>query len=159
MPQTTNSYKGATVLYGGTIEFSSLEDASQPSSIGASEEFAQNWIWSGGTWLYTGGSTSTNRSAKLYEATEFNISNSGATVSMNGALEGEGDFILGGRGKLSIAHTKYFGHTGKTILKGGTLYLSTVDAAKAGIGSSSQLVLAGGTLQTKGESSNYETCR
>ncbi|MBO7267269.1 MAG: autotransporter-associated beta strand repeat-containing protein [Bacteroidaceae bacterium] len=154
---TTNSYKGATVLYGGTIELSSLKDASQPSSIGASEEFAQNWIWSGGTWLYSGGSTSTNRSAKLYEATEFNISNSSATVSMNGALEGEGDFILGGRGKLSVAHTKYFGHTGKTILKGGTLYLSTVDAAKAGIGSSSLLVLAGGTLQTKGESSNYET--
>ena len=44
---TENSYTGATVLYGGEIEFASLKDASLPSSIGASEEFAQNWIWSG----------------------------------------------------------------------------------------------------------------
>ena len=154
---TENTYTGATVLYGGEIEFASLKDASLPSSIGASEEFAQNWIWSGGTWRYTGGSTSTNRSAKLYEPTEFNITNTGVVVTMNGVLEGEGDFILGGNGRLTVANTQFFGYTGKTILRGGTLYLSTVDVAKAGIGSSPLLVLEGGTLQTKGESSNYET--
>lgn len=154
---TSNTYTGATVLYGGVIELPTLKNAAVASSIGASEEFSQNWIWSGGTWLYTGGSTSTNRSAKLYEPTEFNIANSSATVTMSGALEGDGDFILDGAGQLTVSNTGFFGHKGKTILKGGTLYLSTVDVAKAGIGSSSGLVLAGGTLRTKGENSNYET--
>lgn len=154
---TSNTYTGATVLYGGVIELPTLKSAAVASSIGASEEFSQNWIWSGGTWLYTGGSTSTNRSAKLYEPTEFNIANSSATVTMSGALEGDGDFILGGAGQLTVSNTGFFGHKGKTILEGGTLYLSTVDVAKAGIGSSSGLVLAGGTLRTKGENSNYET--
>lgn len=154
---TSNTYTGATVLYGGVIELPTLKNAAMASSIGASEEFSQNWIWSGGTWLYTGGSTSTNRSAKLYEPTEFNIANSSATVTMSGALEGDGDFILDGAGQLTVSNTGFFGHKGKTILKGGTLYLSTVDVAKAGIGSSSGLVLAGGTLRTKGENSNYET--
>lgn len=154
---TSNTYTGATVLYGGVIELPTLKNAAMASSIGASEEFSQNWIWSGGTWLYTGGSTSTNRSAKLYEPTEFNIANSSATVTMSGALEGDGDFILDGAGQLTVSNTGFFGHKGKTILKGGTLYLSTVDVAKAGIGTSSGLVLAGGTLRTKGENSNYET--
>ena len=154
---TANTYTGATVLYGGTIEFSTLKDAAVPSSIGASEEFAQNWIWSGGTWLYTGGSTSTNRSAKIYEPTEFNIAKTGNTVTMNGSLEGDGDFILNGKGQLTVGTTNFFKHTGKTILKGSTLYLSTIDIAKAGIGSSSKLVMAGGTLKTKGDNNNYET--
>lgn len=154
---TSNTYTGATVLYGGTIELSSLKDAAVASSIGASEEFGQNWIWSGGTWLYTGGSTSTNRSAKIYEPTEFNIAKTGNTVTMNGSLEGDGDFILNGKGQLTVGTTNFFKHTGKTILKGSTLYLSTIDIAKAGIGSSSKLVMAGGTLKTKGDNNNYET--
>ena len=153
---TANTYKGATVLYGGTITLSTLKDGAVPSSIGASEEFAQNWIWSGGTWLYTGPSTSTNRSAKLYEATELNIADAATTVTMSGTLEGEGDFILGGEGQLTVTGTKFFGHTGKTILRGGTLYLSTTEMSQAGIGSSSGLVLAGGHLKTRGDNSNYE---
>ncbi len=154
---TSNTYTGSTVLYGGTIEIPVLKNAAEPSSIGASEEFAQNWIWSGGTWLYTGGSTSTNRSAKLYEPTEFNIAKKGITVTMNGALEGEGDFILGGIGQVTVNSTKYFSYTGRTILEGGTLYLSTTDISKAGIGASSGLVFAGGILKTRGDNNNYET--
>lgn len=154
---TSNLYTDATVLYGGAIELSTLKDGAVASSIGSSEEFAQNWIWSGGTWLYTGASTSTNRSAKLYEPTEFSILKPGSMVTMSGVLEGEGDFILGGKGQLSVNNTKFFGHTGSTILRGGTLNLGNIDVAKAGIGSSSKLVFAGGTLKTAGDNSNYET--
>lgn len=154
---TANTYTGSTVLYGGTFEFTTLKDGAVASGIGASEEFAQNWIWSGGTWLYTGGSTTTNRSAKIYEPTEFNIAKMGNTVTMNGSFEGEGDLILNGKGQLTVGTTNFFKYTGKTILRGGTLYLSTTDVSKVGIGSSSKLVMAGGTLKTQGDNSNYET--
>lgn len=152
-----NKYTGATVIHEGTIEFATLKNGGEPSAIGASVEFAQNWVFDGGTYKYTGGSTSTNRSAKVMSATEFNIANAAATVTMNGALEGTGDFILGGNGRLTVATTGFFKHTGATVLKGGCMYLSTTDISKAGIGSSSKLVFAGGELKTKGESAGYET--
>ena len=154
---TTNKYSGATVLHEGTIEFNSLKNGGEASAIGSSKEFAQNWIFDGGTYKYTGATTATNRSAKLMRPTVFNIEKSSAVVTMNGSLEGNSDFILDGKGQLKVGTTKFFTHTGATQLNGGTLYLSTVDIAKAGIGSSSKLVLNGGHLKTKGESSGYET--
>ena len=154
---TTNKYSGATVLHEGTIEFNSLKNGGEASAIGSSKEFAQNWIFDGGTYKYTGATTATNRSAKLMRPTVFNIEQSSAVVTMNGSLEGNSDFILDGKGQLKVGTTKFFTHTGATQLNGGTLYLSTVDIAKAGIGSSSKLVLNGGHLKTKGESSGYET--
>ncbi|MBR3897584.1 MAG: autotransporter-associated beta strand repeat-containing protein [Bacteroidaceae bacterium] len=153
---TTNSYTGQTVLHGGTIEFNSLANGGVNSAIGASSEFAQNWIWNGGVWKYTGGKASTNRQALAYEQTEFNIAN-GATITSNGHIEGVGGMTLNGNGQLTVSSTNFFQYEGPTILKGSTLYLSTVDVAKAGIGKSSKLVMAGGELKTKGESSNYET--
>ena len=153
-----NSYTGATVLHEGVLSFNSIANGGEKSSIGASQEFAQNWIMDGGTYRYTGSNNATNRSARLTNPTTLEIES--ATLTMNGSIEGAGDnadFILDGNGQLNVGTTSFFKYTGTTTIKGGTLYLSTTDIAKAGIGSSSKLILAGGTLKTKGESSNYET--
>ena len=153
-----NSYTGATVLHEGVLSFSSIANGGEKSSIGASQEFAQNWIMDGGTYRYTGSNNATNRSARLTNPTTLEIES--ATLTMNGSIEGSrdnADFILDGNGQLNVGTTSFFKYTGTTTIKGGTLYLSTTEIAKAGIGSSSKLILAGGTLKTKGESSNYET--
>lgn len=155
---TANTYTGATVLHEGVYEFKSLKNGGVASGLGAGIKDAQNWIMDGGTYLYTGGTTSTDRSARLMRPTTLNIKS--GTVTMSGTIEGtnpQGNFILDGGGQLSVASTGFFNYKGATVLRGGTLYLSTVDIAKAGIGSSSKLIMAGGTLKTKGESSNYET--
>ncbi len=154
----SNTYTGATVLHEGVLELSSLKDGGEPSAIGSSVEFAQNWIADGGTYRYTGGNTTTNRSMKLSSTSTFDIKS--GTVTMNGTIEGSdasADFLIDGNGQLAVGTTDFFGYKGATILKGGTLYLSTTDIAKKGIGSSSKLIMAGGHLKTKGESSNYET--
>ena len=153
-----NTYTGATVVHDGVLEFSSLKNGGEASSIGSSVEYAQNWIFDGGTYRYTGGNTTTNRSLKFSSTSTFDIKS--ATVTMNGAIEAPdatSDFILDGAGQLTVGTTKFFGHKGATILKGSTLYLSSTDISKAGIGSSSKLVMAGGHLKTKGESNGYET--
>ncbi len=153
-----NTYTGATVVHDGVLEFSSLKNGGEASAIGASVEYAQNWIFDGGTYRYIGGNTATNRSLKLSSTSTFNIKS--ATVTMNGAIEASdasSDFIIDGAGQLTVGTTKFFGHRGATILKGSTVYLSTTDISKAGIGSSSKLVMAGGHLKTKGETSGYET--
>lgn len=155
---TTNSYTGATVVHDGVLEFNSLKNGGEASAIGSSVEFAQNWVFDGGTYCYTGGATTTNRSAKLSQTSTFDVKS--ATVTMNGVIEGAdagSDFIIDGGGQITVATNKFFGYKGATILKGSTLYLSTADISKTGIGSSSKLVMAGGHLKTKGESSGYET--
>jgi autotransporter-associated beta strand protein len=157
---TLNTYTGATVLHEGTLAFNTLKNGGVASAIGQSVNFAQNWVMDGGTYRYTGGTTSTDRSAKLSGSTVFEIADAKATVTMNGVIEGTSaanNFILDGNGQLTVGTSKFFGYTGQTILRGGILYLSTTDISKAGIGSSSKLVMSGGHLQTKGESSGYET--
>lgn len=154
----TNSYTGATVLHDGVLEFNSLKNGGSESAIGSSVEFAQNWIADGGTYRYTGGATTTNRSMKLLSTSTLDIKS--ATVTMNGTIESDdaaNDFIVDGGGQITVGTTKFFGYKGATILKGSTLYLSTADISSAGIGSSSKVVMAGGHLKTKGESSGYET--
>ena len=154
----SNTYTGATVLHDGVLEFSSLKDGGVASAIGSSVEFAQNWIADGGTYRYTGGNTTTNRSMKLSSTSTFDIKS--ATVTMNGVIEGSdasADFIIDGGGQVTVGTTGFFGYEGATVLKGGTLYLSTAEIAKKGIGSSKKLVMAGGHLKTKGETNNSET--
>ena len=154
----TNTYTGATVLHDGVLEFASLKNGGEASAIGSSVEFAQNWIADGGTYRYTGTATTTNRSMKLASTSTFSIKS--GTVTMNGVIEGSdatADFIIDGGGQLTVGTTNFFGYKGATVLRGSTVYLSSTDISKAGIGSSSKLVMAGGHLKTKGESSGYET--
>ena len=154
----SNTYTGATVLHDGVLEFSTLKNGGSASAIGSSVEFAQNWIADGGTYRYTGSATTTNRSMKLSSTSTLDIKS--AVVTMNGVIEGSdanANFIIDGAGQITVGTTGFFGYKGATVLKGSTLYLSTTDISKAGIGSSSKLVMQGGTLRTKGESSGYET--
>ena len=154
-----NTYTGATVLHDGVLELNSIGNGGTPSAIGASQEYAQNWVMDGGTYRYTGSNASTNRNARLSASSTLDIDHS--TLTMTGTIEEYADtpqdFTIDGNGQLTIGSTAFFGYRGRTILRGGTLYLSSTDIAKNGIGQSSRLVLAGGTLKTKGESSNYET--
>lgn len=157
--KNSNSYTGATVLHDGVLEFNSIANGGVNSAIGASQEFAQNWIMDGGIYRYTGGNATTNRSARLSNPTTLEVA-AGKTLTMTGSIEGMGDaqdFTLDGEGQLTVGSTNFFAYNGTTTIKGGTLYLSTTEIAKTGIGQSSKLVMAGGTLKTKGESSNYET--
>lgn len=153
-----NTYTGATVLHEGVLEFSSLANGGEASAIGSSVEFAQNWIADGGVFRYTGGKTTTNRSMKLASTSTLDIQS--ADVTMNGVIEGSdpsADFIVDGKGQLTVGTINFFGYTGATVLRGSSLYLSTVDIAKNGIGTSSKLVMAGGELKTAGETGSYET--
>ena len=160
MLNTTNTYTGATVLHNGTLSFNSLKNGEVASAIGASSEFGQNWIWNGGTWNYTGGTTSTNRSANLYSDTEFDVASSGATVTMNGSINGTGSVTFGGKGTTTPSSPNFFGYDGATIVSGGTLhlpYLSSIEDKKLTLGNSSKLVLAGGKFSTKDANDNYTT--
>ena len=143
-------YEGATVLHKGTYEFSSLKNGGVASGLGMSQEFAQNWVMDGGVYKYTGSSTATNRSAKLYNDTELNIAKSGTVVTMNGSIEGQGNLIINGEGQLLANTTNLFNFDGNIVLKGGEVKLASKNISDIGIGNASKLVLQGGKFTTVG---------
>ena len=153
---TPLDYTGASVLHEGTYSFSSVADGGVASALGASNEYAQNWIWDGGMWNYSGADATTNRSAKIYQSTGFNIEEN-VIFQMNGALEGSGDFTLSGKGTFKPGSADFFQYDGSTIVEGGILqleYLSSfgskerVYLGKSG-NVSKKLVLAGGGFVAK----------
>ena len=148
---TDQQYEGATVLHQGTLEFASLKNGGVASGLGMSQEFAQNWVMDGGTYCYTGPTTTTNRSATLYDKTEFDIADASAVVTMNGAFEGQGDLVIGGQGTLSVNTADFFQYDGDLRIEGGTVKLATKDVSDAGIGKASRLVMAGGSFVTVGK--------
>lgn len=154
-----HTYSGASVVNDGIYTFYSLTDGGKPSGIGASEEFAQNWVFNGGTFSYNGKknqTATTNRNAKITKDSGFNTVGSSTKVIFNGTFEGENSLTFSGQGTVQPNTTKFFGYTGATILEGGTMNFPTAEISKNGIGSSSKLVFAGGTLKTKGETEGYE---
>ena len=156
MGTAAHTYTGASVLHGGVFRFASLKNGGEASGIGASQEFAQNWIWDGGEWQYTGGSTSTNRSAKVYQNTVFNIVN-GSTVTMNGTLEGAGGIGVAG-GQVTVGSTDFFSYDGATRLdQGGTLYIEGATLIDGLQNRLHKVVMAGGKLYTKDRDDRYGT--
>ena len=149
--QSDQQYEGATVLHQGVYEFSTLKNGGAASGLGMSQEFAQNWVMDGGSYRYTGATTSTNRSARLYSDTGFDIANANSVVTMNGTLEGQGSLIVGGEGTLSVNTKNFFKYDGDLRIEGGTVKLATKDVSDAGIGTVSRLVMAGGKFTTVGK--------
>ncbi|MBE6382645.1 MAG: hypothetical protein E7049_06500 [Lentisphaerae bacterium] len=141
-----NTYEGPVVNHDGTISFNKIANGGVASGLGKSLSFADNWIFDGGTYRFTGGTASTDRDALLRSASALEVKDK--VLTMNGVFEGEGDFILQGGGTLDVPNGSFFGYTGATILRGGTLKLSD---ANASTGSAvnfhpTQLVMAGGSL-------------
>lgn len=150
-------YEGATVLHRGTYAFSSLRNGGEASGLGMSQEFAQNWVMDGGTYLYTGGTTTTNRSAQLYNDTELVIAKSGSIATMNGSFEGQGDLTINGEGQLLVNTPGCMAFDGNLVLKGGTVKLASKAVSDKGIGTASRLVMAGGEFITIGKNESSVT--
>ncbi len=144
-------YEGATVLHKGVFEFATLKNGGEPSGLGQSQEFAQNWVMDGGIYRYTGSTTATNRSARLYSDTGLDISKSGAVVTMNGAIEGQGNLIIGGEGTMVVNTPDFFKFDGQLRLEGGIVKLASKEVSDKGIGSATKLVMAGGQFVTVGK--------
>lgn len=152
----TNSYKGATVTHGGVVEFASIANGGVNSSIGASASFAQNWIFDGGTYRYTGGNASTDRSMRLDRDATFDISS--AALTMSGKLEGKGTFTLDGNGTMNIADADFFAYDGALRVKGSNLNFTDTESGVNKIaGSDRKIILAGGRISFAYKNEDFKT--
>lgn len=146
-----NTYSGGTVIWNGTLEIGKLADGGIPSSIGTS----QNWIWNGGTILYTGNTVSTNRDAALQRPTTLDVQKQTSTLTLTGCVSGDGDLIKNGEGTLSQAYGLHT-YTGNTIVRGGTYELRGKDQIGNVMALNGTLVLEGGRFRTKGGDNSAE---
>lgn len=132
---SANSYTGATAINGGTLSVATLANGGSNSDIGASAAASSNLVISGGTLLYTGGATTTDRG--------FTVGGAGATIDNASNLTftgqilstGTGSFTKNGAGTLAFTNI-----TGTNTFVGG------------GSGNNLGLVVNNGTLQLGGTS-------
>lgn len=156
---TNNTYTGATVVWDGTLVINKLANGGISSSIGASQNYAFNWVMKGGAVNYTGGSVTTDRNILLDETGELSVVNSLSTVTMNGTMTGAGGFIKSGAGTLKLFNEIGNNYEGTTVIKGGVVDLDMQQKSDVSnvLGTSNVVSLAGGTLKTtNGQTSNYE---
>ncbi|MFC0875691.1 autotransporter-associated beta strand repeat-containing protein [Saccharicrinis sp. FJH2] len=156
---TLNTYTGATVVWDGTLIINKLANGGVASGLGASQNYAFNWVMKGGAVHYVGGSASTDRNITLDETAELGINSASAIVTMNGTLNGAGGFVKSGDGTLKLYNEIGNNYEGDTYIKGGTVNVDLKQKTDVSgvLGITNKIYLNGGTLAlTNGQSSNYE---
>lgn len=148
--QTNNTYTGATVLYGGTLEVNKLANGGLPSSIGASQNYDFNCVLKGGTLNYTGASVSTDRNMLLEGDAEFGVSTSASVLTINGLLGGTGGLTKSGAGTLLLKGLNSY--EGVTNVNDGKLEINGLAPIVNTFKADCSYKLNGGYLKTSGGS-------
>lgn len=135
-----NTYGGVTTVGGGTLAAAVLANSGTVSSIGTNSTIA--FTNTDGFILYTGGSTTINRTINLAGVGGFSISNTATALTLSGVISNTGTLAKAGAGTLIISADNT-GTWGARI-DAGTLQVGTGGAAGSlgtgAITNSSQLV-------------------
>ena len=153
--QTNNNYKGATVIYKGTLEVNKLANGGVASSIGASQNYDFNLLFKGGTLNYTGATVSTDRNIKLEGNAGIGVSSASSVLTVNGIINGEGGITKSGAGTLLLKGLNTY--EGTTIVSDGKLEINGGAAIENAFSANKTILLNGGYLKTSGGSTTvYE---
>ena len=143
---TTNEYRGTTVVEGGTLEVSSLPSNTNPSSIGYADNTIDAFVINGGTLTSSGDALETTQNLTIGEGGA--IFDNTADFVWNAEIKGG---ILTKKGtsglNLYVANTHK-----KTIIKEGAVTFKS-DAATPG----DTVVLDGGILYTLDNANSYNS--
>ena len=141
----TNSYTGKTYLNEGVLEFSTLTDGGVASAIGAAANSSANIVFNGGEMSITGISQSTNRGMTLNsKGGTITVGSSSATLTMSGKITGPGKLTKDGSGKLALSTSNDY--RGGTLIKRGSIVLTSDIANTAALGIGDTITLQGGSL-------------
>lgn len=139
-----NKYTGKTIVNDGIIEFVTFSNGGVASPIGAAGNAPENILLNGGKINYTGSSNSTNRGFTIgNNGGGLSIGNSSAVLSVTGKITGTGKLSKEGSGRLSLSGSNDY--TGGTVIKAGSISLTTDVANTSGLGTDT-ITLQGGSL-------------
>jgi fibronectin-binding autotransporter adhesin len=144
---TTNSYKGKTVINDGVFIIGGLNNAGLNSSIGASTSVAPSDIVFNNTKVQylVGADTNTDRGVTFGGTQDtIEVGTSGKVLALGGVLAGTGKLVKAGAGTLYISGNTNT-YTGGTVIKGGIVQINDPLATIGAIGSGS-ITIDGGTF-------------
>jgi autotransporter-associated beta strand protein len=137
----SNTYTGQTIISAGTLSVSDLENGGVASNIGASPVVATgavpNLLLNGGTLLYTGAASSTNRGYQIQASSTLNTG-TGSLAFGGQILATGGSFTKIGSGTVSYTNTAglntFETNTGygSFLVNQGTVVLGTPGATASG---------------------------
>lgn len=131
-----NSYIGATEVTGGTLGVSTLSDGGLVSGIGAAGSAASKLLLNGGTLMYNGATTSSNRGFTVGlpgaggSSGGVGVSNATSTLTLSGTAVGDDGFRKEGAGTLVLTGTNTY--TGHNTVNAGTLRAGSTQAFGSG---------------------------
>jgi len=141
---TAHTFTGPTLVAGGLLAVARLNEAGQPSSIGAAAAAATNLVLAGGTLRLLGDDAYTDRGITLSAGTNtLDIPSSTVQLTLVGQVTGAGKLAKTGPGLLLLNASNSF--AGGTVLKAGRILLGSATANSRGLGSGT-VTLEGGTL-------------
>ena len=142
---TINKYTGKTIVNGGTLEVSTIDDGGAISTIGAATNAPANIVLNGGKFSFTGATASIDRGFTLGANNgTFSIGTTTTTLSTTGKITGSGSLIKEGAGRLALGSSNDY--TGGTIIKAGSISLLTDIANTSGLGAIDTITFQGGSL-------------
>ena len=142
---TANKFTGKTTVNGGTLEMATLTNGGVASPIGAATNLPANIVLNGGRLSYTGITSSIDRGFTLGSSDgTFSVSSSSTLLTTTGKIIGAGSLIKEGSGRLGLAAANSY--TGGTVLKAGSVVLTTDVANTSGMGVGDTITFQGGSL-------------
>ena len=146
----TNTFTGGVTVSAGTVSVANIGASGASGNAGAGSEI----VLSGGTFIYSGATGSTNRNFTLTNATTstINVSTAAAILTMSGIISGSGSLKIANNATGTLEPTGSNTYTGVTTLTSGILKVNQL--ANGGVNSpigaassaASNLVLGTGTF-------------
>ncbi|GAB6011494.1 rhamnogalacturonan lyase family protein [Viscerimonas tarda] len=136
---TNNTYSGATIVSGGTLEAVSVGNAGDASSLGAGSSLEIS-----GATLRLSGISASSRSITMSGIATIDLSASSASLMASGNINGStADFVKTGAGLINLQGNNTFR---SVTLKQGTIFLGSIAGNRYGLGNAT-VTMEGGTLR------------
>jgi len=138
-----NTFTGKTIINGGTLAVSSINNGGEASSLGTTEKTEGNLIINNAV-LQINHNSTTNRILTITGTSTINTASANEYAIFSGDITGSGSLVKEGPGALYLLYNNSY--SGETILKNGSIYLRGEFGNNNGLGSLGKLTIESGSL-------------
>lgn len=140
---TKNTYTGKTIINGGILSVSTINNGGEPCSLGSASKTAGNFVVNNAT-LQINQNSTTDRVMTITGTSRINTSSANKYAVFTGEITGSGNLVKEGPGSLLLYKNSY---SGATTLKEGKLYLRGNLGNEGGLGTGTRkLTIESGSL-------------
>ncbi|MFG6687758.1 autotransporter-associated beta strand repeat-containing protein [Mariniflexile sp. HNIBRBA6329] len=140
---TNNTYTGKTIVNGGTLAVSVINNGGELSSLGTTANNEGNLVVNDAT-LQINHNSTTDRVLTITGTSTINIPSASEYAIFTGDITGSGNLVKDGSGSLYLLYNNSY--SGTTTLKNGSIYLRGALGNTSGLGTLGKLIIESGSL-------------